>query len=94
MSNFDILKNSNIYDDMTEEKQDALKEMLNLFDVYDGSYKSRTDMLNIIADNYERFETVLDEFRICVRLLDYTLSTSMFIEDGIALAKIVYNSNK
>lgn len=94
MSNFDILKNSNIYDDMTEEKQDALKEMLNLFDVYDGSYKSRTDMLNIIADNYERFETVLDEFRICVRLLDYTLSTSMFIEDGISLAKIVYNSNK
>jgi hypothetical protein len=94
MSNFEILKNSNIYDDMTKEKQDALKDILALFDVYDGSYKSRTAMLNIIADTYERFETVLDEFRLCVRLLEYTLSTSMFIEDAIALAKIVYNSNK
>jgi len=103
MTDLSVIKNSNIWDDMTEDKRKALDEILELFsdrnylcgcEMHNISYERRTNVMNLIADQWQAYTSVWDEAKIITRLLNIPTSTVMWFEDVLELAKIVYKKNE
>ena len=94
-----VIKDSNIWDDMTEDRQKALADILDLLtdknylggnEMYRVSYDRQTKVMNLITEEWERYASVWDETRIIARLLNIPVGTVMWFEDVLDLAKIVY----
>lgn len=99
MVDISVIKDSNIWDDMSEEKQAALADILELLtdksylcgnEMYHVSYDRQTKVMNFITEEWERYASVWDEARIIARLLNIPVGTVMWFEDILSLAKIVY----
>lgn len=99
MVDIEVIKNSNIWDDMTEDKQKALADILDLLadrnylagsEMHNISYERRTNVMNLITEEWERYSSVWDEARIIARLLCIPVGTMMWFEDVLSLAAIVY----
>lgn len=99
MVDIEVIKNSNIWDDMTEDKQKALADILDLLagknylcgnEMYHVSYERQTNVMNLITEEWERYSSVWDEACIIARLLNIPVGTMMWFEDVLSLAAIVY----
>lgn len=99
MVDIEVIKNSNIWDDMEERKQKALADILDLLtdknylggnEMYHVSYDRQTKVMNLITEEWERYTAVWDEAKIITRILCIPVGTVMWMEDILDLAKIVY----
>lgn len=99
MVDIEVIKNTNIWDDMTDDKQKALADILDLLtgknylcgnEMYHVSYERQTNVMNLITEEWERYSSVWDEARIIARLLNIPVGTMMWFEDVLSLAAIVY----
>jgi len=98
-----VIKDSNIWDDMTEEKQAALADILDMLtdknylggnEMYHVSYERQTKVMNLITDEWERYASVWDELRVIARLLNIPIGTVMWCEDVLTLAAMVYKKKE
>ena len=103
MVDIEVIKNANIWDDMTEDKQKALADILDLLtdknylggnEMYHVSYERQTKVMNLITEEWERYSSVWDELRVIVRLLNIPIGTVMWFEDVLTLASMVYKKKE
>ena len=99
MVDIEVIKNANIWDDMTEDKQKALDDIIELFsdrnylagsEMHNISYERRTKVMNLITEQWKEYSEVWDEARIISRILCIPVATVMWFEDVLSLAAIVY----
>lgn len=103
MIDLEVLKNANIWDDMTEDNQAALADILDLLtdknylsgsEMYHVSYDRQTNVMNLITEEWERYASVWDEARVIARLLNIPVGTMMWFEDVLTLAAMVYKKKE
>ena len=99
MIDLEVIKKANIWDDMTEDKQAALADILEMFtdknylggnEMHHVSYERQTKVMNLITEEWERYAAVWDELRVIARLLNIPIGTVMWFEDVLTLASMVY----
>ena len=99
MVDIEVIKNANIWDDMTEDRQSALADILEMLtdknyiggnEMHHVSYERQTKVMNLITEEWERYVSVWDEARIIARLLNIPVGTMMWFEDVLTLASMVY----
>ena len=103
MVDIEVIKNTNIWDDMTEDRQSALSDILDLLtdknylsgnEMHHVSYERQTKVMNLITDEWERYASVWDELRVIARLLNIPIGTVMWCEDVLTLAAMVYKKKE
>lgn len=103
MVDISVIKDSNIWDDMEERKQKALADILDLLtgknflcgsEMHNISYERRTNVMNLITEQWKEYTEVWDEARIIARILCIPVGTVMWFEDILSLAAIVYKKNE
>ena len=103
MIDLEVLKNANIWDDMTEDKQSALDDILDILtdknylggnEMCHVSYERQTKVMNLITEEWERYTAIWDELRVIARLLNIPIGTAMWCEDVLTLAAMVYKKHE